>query len=56
MTPVYDNNLSLAATQFSPGVEWTWQTGRLVMIGESYPENTYEFFAQIVQWTENFIS
>ncbi len=26
------------------------------MIGESYPENTYEFFAQIVRWTENFLS
>lgn len=25
------------------------------MSGESYPENTYEFFAQIIHWTEHFL-
>jgi hypothetical protein len=44
------------ATQFSPGVEGDWQAGKLVMIGESYPENTYEFFAKIIEWTEKFLA
>jgi hypothetical protein len=26
------------------------------MNGESYPENTYEFFAQIITWTETFLA
>ena len=26
------------------------------MIGESYPENTYEFFAQIIEWTEKYLA
>jgi len=56
MTPVESLNLSVPATQFSPGVEGDWQAGKLVMIGESYPENTYEFFAEIIEWTEKFLA
>jgi len=56
MTPVENLNLSVPATQFSPGVEGDWQAGKLVMIGESYPENTYEFFAKIIEWTEKFLA
>jgi len=26
------------------------------MTGESYPENTYEFFSQLVAWTEAYLS
>jgi hypothetical protein len=49
-------NLSLEATQFSPSVTADWQAGCLQMSGESYPENTYEFFAQIIDWTEAFLA
>ena len=48
-------NLTLEATQFSPSVSADWEQGCLRMSGESYPENTYEFFAQIVGWTERFL-
>ena len=56
MTPVEQHNLSLPGSQFSPGVEADWQAGRLVMIGESYPENAHEFFAQIIEWTEKYLA
>lgn len=49
-------NLSLEATQFSPSVNADWEQGCLRMSGESYPENTYEFFAQVIGWTEKFLS
>ena len=55
MTQIEYPNLSLPSTQFSPSVEADWQAGKLLMIGESYPENTYEFFAQIIEWTERFL-
>ena len=55
MTQHKQPNLNLPSTQFSPSVEADWQAGRLLMIGESYPENTYEFFAQIIEWTEKFL-
>lgn len=48
-------NLSLEATQFSPSVSTDWEQGCLRMSGESYPENTYEFFAQVIAWTEKFL-
>ena len=48
-------NLSLEASQFSPSVSTDWQSGLLKMSGESYPENTYEFFAQIITWTESYL-
>lgn len=48
-------NLSLEATQFSPSVDADWELGCLRMSGESYPENTYEFFAQVIAWTEDFL-
>jgi len=49
-------NLRLEATQFSPSVNADWQQGSLRMSGESYPENTYEFYAQIIAWTEQFLA
>lgn len=49
-------NLNLEATQFSPDVNADWEQGYLRMSGESYPENTYEFFAQVINWTEKFLS
>ncbi len=48
-------SLTLEATQFSPSVNADWERGCLQMSGESYPENTYEFFAQIIHWTEAFL-
>lgn len=48
-------NLTLEATQFSPSVAADWQIGRIEMHGESYPENTYEFFGQVIAWTESYL-
>ncbi|MFM7314906.1 MAG: biofilm regulation phosphoprotein SiaC [Cyanobium sp.] len=56
MTESDTRNLNLEATQYSPSVEADWETGSLRMNGESYPENTYEFFAQVIEWTESFLN
>lgn len=55
MTSIDAYNLSLEATQFSPSVSADWEQGCLRMSGESYPENTYEFFEQVIAWTEKFL-
>lgn len=55
MTSTDAFNLSMEATQYSPSVNADWELGCLRMTGESYPENTYEFFAQVIAWTENFL-
>jgi hypothetical protein len=49
-------NLNLAATMSTPAVQADWQSGVLWMAGESYPENTYEIFDQIITWVETFLA
>ena len=51
----FQKNLSLAPTQSTPAVTAEWDTGILVMTGESYPENTYEIFDNIIGWVEEFL-
>ena len=51
----FQKNLSLAPTQSTPAVTAEWDTGVLVMTGESYPENTYEIFDNIIGWVEEFL-
>lgn len=48
-------NLALAATVSTPAVQADWQSGVLSMVGESYPENTYEIFDEIIAWVEAFL-
>ena len=48
-------NLDLAATVSTPAVQADWQSGVLSMVGESYPENTYEIFDEIITWVEVFL-
>lgn len=48
-------NLALGATMSTPEVLADWQSGVLSMVGESYPENTYEIFDQIITWVEIFL-
>jgi hypothetical protein len=55
MTSTDAYNLRMEATQYSPSVNADWELGCLRMTGESYPENTYEFFAQVISWTETFL-
>ena len=51
----FQKNLSLAPTQSTPAVSAEWDSGLLVMTGESYPENTYEIFDSIIGWVEEFL-
>lgn len=51
-----DLNLFIAASQSSPAVEADWSTGILKMSGESYPENTYDLFDQVIAWIARFLS
>jgi hypothetical protein len=49
------NDLNIAATQSSPSVITNYETGTVEMRGDSYPENSFEFFAPIIAWIENFL-
>lgn len=49
------SNLSLAPSSSTPAVTADWEAGVLSMVGESYPENTYEIFDEIISWVESFL-
>ena len=47
--------LSILGSQSTPTVTGDWEQGRLIMQGDSYPENSFEFFAQIIAWIEHYL-
>ena len=42
-------------SQSTPAVTANWDQGCLIMQGDSYPENSFEFFAQIIAWIEHYL-
>lgn len=49
------NNISIAGSQSTPSVAGEWVLGLLRMQGDSYPENSFEFFGPIIDWLERFL-
>ena len=55
MSDTNNNNITIAGTQSTPSVEGDWAQGVLRMQGDSYPENSYEFFGPIIKWLERLL-
>lgn len=47
-------NLMLKETKSTPGVHFDATSGILQISGESYPENSYEFYKPIISWIARF--
>lgn len=50
------NDLNIASTQSTPGIETDANAGVLRMHGDSYPENSFEFFGPVIEWIESFLA
>lgn len=50
------NDLSIQGNQSSPAIQSNWESGVLAMQGDSYPENAYELFHQVVSWVDAFLA
>ena len=48
-------NLNILATKSSPEINFDAQTNILSITGESYPENTTQFYASVFTWLEEYI-
>ncbi len=48
-------NLNIPATKSSPEINFDTQTNILSITGESYPENTTQFYEAVFVWLEEFI-
>lgn len=49
------NDLNVSGTQSSPSVVADSTAGQLEMRGDSYPENSFEFFAPVIRWVEEYL-
>lgn len=47
--------LEMAATTSSPEILFDPESGELLMHGESYPENTFEFYSPVIQWLKSYL-
>ena len=49
------NVLNIPGSQSTPSITADWASGRLVMRGDSYPENSFEFFGPVIDWIERYL-
>lgn len=47
------DNLTIAASKYTPNIIMD-SSGTVSFVGKSYPENTFEFYAQVLKWIEDF--
>ncbi|WP_373181683.1 biofilm regulation phosphoprotein SiaC [Halomonas campaniensis] len=48
-------DLDIPGSQSTPAIQSSWQAGRLAMQGDSYPENSYELFDQVIDWVRRHL-
>lgn len=49
------SNLTIPGSQSTPSITGDWNTGQLSMQGDSYPENSFDLFNQVINWVEQFL-
>jgi len=47
-------NLIIEATKYTPAINLDVTSGVISLTGKSYPENTFEFYAPMMQWLEKY--
>lgn len=50
------SSLHIDGTSSTPEIRADWSEGTLFMKGDSYPENTFEIFDQVIGWVERFLA
>jgi hypothetical protein len=50
------NQLTISRTKSTPSVDGDWEAGILNMAGDSYPENSFEFFTTVIEWVERYLA
>ncbi|HEX8552440.1 MAG TPA: biofilm regulation phosphoprotein SiaC [Abditibacteriaceae bacterium] len=48
-------DLDIPATQSSPLVKTSSANGTIEMRGDSYPENSFEFFTPVISWVREYL-
>ncbi|WLD57253.1 biofilm regulation phosphoprotein SiaC [Salinispirillum sp. LH 10-3-1] len=53
---ILSTGLNIAATQATPEIQTDFAQGIMTMRGDSYPENSFEFFGPVLDWVEQFLA
>lgn len=48
-------NLTVEGTKYTPSINFDYSTGILEIRGESYPENTTEFYSPVFEWVKQYL-
>jgi len=48
-------NLHIKATKYTPEIDLDIN-GTISLVGKSYPENTFEFYAPMMEWVKNYFT
>lgn len=48
-------NLKIEGTKTKPQIDFNAETGKLLIGGESYPENAIEFYKTVQDWLTNYL-
>ena len=49
-------NLIVAPTKYTPNIKFLFEEKILEISGESYPENTAEFYSPVLKWLTEFLN
>ncbi|WP_409522649.1 biofilm regulation phosphoprotein SiaC [Nitrincola sp. MINF-07-Sa-05] len=49
------NAIYIEGTSSTPTISCDVETGTLSMTGDSYPENSFEFFNDVIEWVSDFV-
>lgn len=49
------NTLAISGTTSTPTIMCDPALGRVIMKGDSYPENSFEFFHEVIGWIEQYL-
>lgn len=48
-------SLNITGSQSTPTILCNPDNGVMTMQGDSYPENSFEFFGEVIEWVEQFL-
>ncbi|MFB9847809.1 biofilm regulation phosphoprotein SiaC [Oceanisphaera arctica] len=48
-------SLNITGSQSTPTILCNPDSGVMTMQGDSYPENSFEFFGEVIEWVEQFL-
>jgi hypothetical protein len=49
-------DIDIPGSLSTPTIRSDWKAGCLAMQGDSYPENSYELFDQVIHWVRRFLT